>query len=475
MRRALLSLLTVLSLVTMSARAAEAVDPAHCRGKLHKLDWLCQNLPRDWVLQLEHEPVFDGDVLTVQAGMEHAQTLVLVHGLGAEGFATWTPLIPELSKRYHVVTLDLPGFGYSDSPVSKYSPSNYAEVLDWLIRRHSHGPAIVVGHSLGGAVALRFAGAHPELLSKLVLVDAAGILERTAYMKQPAALPFVVADSPLYLKRPVAHLNDWHNQMLEYVMGLPDITRTLAADEDIWGILMIGHSNANAGMALQHEDFTRAIYALQVPTQIIWGEKDTVAPLRTGQMLARRLAQAELHVLPGAGHSPMEAPTDAAFLALLNEVLEQAPARAQHEVAAATSDLHCKGMVDQTYSGNYREVVIEDCAAVKLHDLNAQHMVIRNSIVELSNARIVGERTALEVVDSELLATAGEINGSTAIVADNARIDMAGFSLNAQGPAVEVKRSSRLIGSANEIRGADNVGYWQGNSILEQQALAPAP
>jgi pimeloyl-ACP methyl ester carboxylesterase len=466
--------LTLISL--QAAQAQDQPDCEYCKEKLHTLEKLRKALPADWVLQMEHEPVFGSNILVIQAGLDNPQTLLLVHGLSQNGFTDWMSVMPQLARHYHVLTLDLPGFGYSDSPIGKYSPRNYARILSWLLQHHSKGPAIVVGHSMGGAVALRFASKHPGQLSKLILVDAAGILQRTAFVKQPASLPISVDESPAFLKGAVARIDDWGDNLVEKITGLPDITRPISPYEDLWGLIMSDHSTLNAGMALTEENFSDAIYNLKVPTQIIWGENDPVAPIRTGQMLARRLPQAQLHILPGVGHTPMEDSDDAAtFLTVLDDALTTAPRPVAHDepITFGKKDLHCKNKVDRKFTGNYRNVIIENCSAVKLHDLSAEQMVIRNSIVEMTNVEIHAQDLALDVTNSDLVATAGEISGKTDIRADNSRIDMAGFKLNAREHAVQVQDSSRLIGSANLIDSPDYSGFWQGNQLVRNTALSP--
>lgn len=469
-------LLASLMLTAHQVQAQDQLpDCDYCKDRLKTLDALRAELPADWKLQMEREPVFGGEVLTVQAGMEHPKTLLLVHGLGQNGFTDWMTVMPHLSKHYHVLTLDLPGFGYSDSPEGKYSPRNYARVLSWLLQRYSKGPAIVVGHSMGGAVSLRFASEYPALLDKLVLVDAAGILQRSAFVKQPVGSALAVDETPSFLKGTVAHIKDWENHAVEKITSLPDPTRLIQNDDAAWGNLLNGYAGLNAGIAMTEEDFSAAIYTLQTPTQIIWGEKDNVAPPRTGQMLTRRLHLAQLHILPGAGHTPMEEPGAAAFQAMLDTALENDPQPASQAEPSSPgeTDLRCKGKNGLTFSGNYREVRIENCSGIKLQDLSAEHVIIKDSIIEMINVQVHAPGVAMEVINSELIATAGEISGATAIRADNSRIDMAGFKLDARSHAVTVKRTSRLVGSANEIHSPDYTGYWQGSVKIEKAVLQP--
>jgi pimeloyl-ACP methyl ester carboxylesterase len=449
---------------------------SHCKEKLLTVDALRASVPADWKLALEKEPVFGGEVLVVQAGLANTQTLLLVHGLGQNGFTDWMTVLPQLAQRYHVLTLDLPGFGYSSSPAGKYSPTNYARVLDWLLGRYSKGPAIVVGHSMGGAVSLRLASDYPARVGKLVLADAAGILYRTAFVKHQATsnIPISVESVPGPLKDRVARMLDLSNAVVERALGLPvDPTRVLRASDIAWSFALKDKTNLNAALALVDEDFSAAVYTLQQPTHIIWGEADPIAPLRTGQALARRLPRAQLQTLPGVGHTPMDSAT-AGFLSLLNRALATEPAPAPStEAVRSTIDLDCKGQVDRQYTGDYREIRITGCSAVTLTNVVAERIVIRDSIVQMLNVQIGGRGVALEVTNSEVVFTAGEISGDVAIRADAARLDLAGVKILAIGNAIEVERQSRLVASINEISSAAYSGYWHGSYELAAGVLVP--
>ena len=223
------------------------------------------------------------------------------------------------------------------------------------------------------------------------------------------------------------------------------------------------------------EDFSVAVHTLAQPTQIIWGEADPVAPLRTGQLLARRMPRAELNSLPRVGHTPMlEAPQR--FLALLSNALAADPVPALQAATGALepTDLKCSGLVDQQFSGHYREVAIEGCSAVRLVNLSAERIVVRDSIVQMHNVQVRAANVALDVVNSEVTATASDFSGEVAIRADACRIDLAGVHLLALGNAVEVKRRSRLIGSISRIQSPDYRGYWHDDVELQDARLVPA-
>lgn len=469
---------TAVGAAAQQRREAKAERPppacSHCKEKLQTIEALKENLPRDWTLAVERDAVFGGDILTVHAGPAKAPTVLLVHGLGQNGFTDWLPVIPQLALRYRVLALDLPGFGYSASPPGKYSPRNYARVLSALLARHANGPAIVIGHSLGGAVALRLAADHPAQVSKLVLVNAAGILQRTAFVKH-SVVPASVDSMPPILKEPAARVRDWGNAVIERVFSLPrDPTRVLRASDLAWALLLKDRSNVNAALALIDEDFSAAVHTVRQPVHILWGEADTVAPLRTGQLLAKRLPRAQLATLPGVGHTPMETAPQS-FLALLAFALDTEPAPPAPTTPAAdtAADLACDGLRERQFSGRYRSVRIERCQNVRLANLEAQTIVIRDSTVQMVDVQVRGAEVALDIADSELTATASDFAGQTAIRADASRLDLAGVHLAATGQAVEAARRSRLIASVSRIESPAYTGYWHEDRELENAALAP--
>jgi pimeloyl-ACP methyl ester carboxylesterase len=447
----------------------------HCKEALLTVEALRKNLPADWTIALESDPVFRGEILVVQAGRAEAPPLLLVHGLGQPAFTDWLPVIPQLARRYRVIAVDLPGYGYSTSPIGKYSPKNYARVLQQVLARHVKGPAIVVGHSMGGAVALRLASDFPSTTSKLILVDAAGILHRTAFVKHTATDSVPLENLPGPLKEPVARIKDFGRAAVERVFGLPnDPTRVLRQSELAWELILRNRTNMNAALALVDEDFSAAIHTLRQPTQIIWGEADAIAPVRTAQVLVRRVPNAQLKTMAGVGHTPMETAPDQ-FLSLLSSALaaDPAPQQPRSKPPPDTNDLKCAGQVDRQYSGHYREIVIENCSAVRLTDLTAEKVVIRDSIVQMLNVQVRGSDVAIDATNSEVVITASDLSGEVGVRVDASRLDLAGVSLLALGAPVEVKRRSRVIASVSEVHSPEYNGYWHDSIEVEATRYFP--
>lgn len=477
------------------AGTGDAPDCAFCQARLGTLEALREAMPPGWALRREPDPVFGGQVLVVTAGRPSAPPLLLVHGLGQNGFTDWLPVMPTLAERYRVIAVDLPGYGYSDSPEGKYAPRRYAQVLDAVLARHARGPATVLGHSMGGAAALRLAEAAPERVAALVLSDVAGVLHRTAFVKHRASLPWTIDQVPPVLKAPLARARDLGNVMVEKLFGLPDVTRVLRDSDRLWGSVLAGRSDVNAGWALIDEDFSALLHTLGQPVSILWGERDEVAPLRTGQAMAFALPRARLQVIEGADHSPMFSAI-ARFLPALLAAIAQAPS-GRADVApvvqaglgaggsdprpvpvgdgAAPPDLALSRRIDQTLAGRWRELRLVGCTGIRLRGVSVERLVVQDSIVDAVDldVRGGGGPVGLEVQHSEFVATASRFAGETAIRADHGRLDLAGVQVAARRTAVDVLGRSRVIASVSEVQSPAYRGWWHGSHELENAVVVP--
>ena len=134
--------------------------------------------PADWIeapgasAELVSESVFGGRVALYRAGPPSAsEAVVLVHGMGKAAARDWAHVIPALARRYAVYAVDLPGFGYSDKGNHHYSPDNMARALEAVLAPRIKGRFTLIGHSMGGAVALAYTASYPNRVGRLVLVD----------------------------------------------------------------------------------------------------------------------------------------------------------------------------------------------------------------------------------------------------------------------------------------------------------------
>ena len=216
---------------------------------------------------------------------------------------------------------------------------------------------------MGGAIALFHAAAYPEQVRRLVVVDAAGILHRDAWVAHHVRR--VTDPARIILPRVADILGeaaDLISDTSRILDPAPDIVLELAP---LRQKLLGGKPERIAALGLILQDFGPVIARIRAPTLVVWGGDDMIAPLRTGLMLADRLPDAQLVVFPGIGH----------------QVMAQAPAQLvpqieHHLTAPAVASLRppavggvsqgkgvCHGQSDLQLTGVYDSVEIEDCDA----------------------------------------------------------------------------------------------------------------
>ncbi|WOB06675.1 alpha/beta hydrolase [Piscinibacter gummiphilus] len=402
-------------------------------------------------------------VLTGEAGDAKAPPVLLVHGLGNNAHRDWAPVIRPLAAQFHVITVDLPGFGASPGNGEGYSFVALGRVLSQVLEQLAPGQkAHVVGHSLGGAVSLFFAHAYGAQVERLVLVDAAGILLKTVYVQHMANLRTPqVGIAPV--DRILSGVSDRLRGIKRGVFGNLDdrfdFSRWLAQNPGIRFALLGRYTQVEAGLGLVEHDFTRAIRETTAPTTVIWGADDPIAPLRTGRLLAARLPDARLKVIDGVGHTPMlESPE--AFRALLVEALT-APLAPKYSVTVpeiSQGDVTCSADANRSYTGRFDTLTLDNCLGVRVHSARIKRLVLRGSTVTIDDTVVEADDVALAATDSEVTATNLRLAGRVAVRAENSRIDLAGASLVARDMAVEAPPPSRVYFSVSEMRGRENTG-----------------
>lgn len=247
-------------------------------------------------------------------------TFLLIHGYGASTF-TWRHWAPRLAERGHVVMLDMKGFGRAPKPDDgRYGPEHQAALVLRLIQERSLENLTVVGHSLGGGVALLTAlgllDRDAERLRRLIVVAGA------AYdQKLP---PFVkLADHPRVSSLLFRALGP--ERVVRLVLQSIVYDRAKVDDEQVRGYAA-PLASADALRALidsaKHirpdglERLNARYSELAVPSLIIWGRHDRVVPLWVGERLERDLPDARLRVLERCGHLPAEELPDESWAVL---------------------------------------------------------------------------------------------------------------------------------------------------------------
>jgi pimeloyl-ACP methyl ester carboxylesterase len=282
-----------------------------------------------------HARLIDVDAHWLDAG--RGEPMVLVHGLGNSSLV-WRQVMRGLARHHHVVAPDLPGFGQSSPTARRPLLDAYSDFLAELIRRTGRGvPAAVVGNSVGGAVAMRLALAHPELVSRLVLVDPAGVgqgvpswwrlVRFEPLVRLLSAVPLALTPRPV-LERVIAEA---YRRMAfadpSHVSerSVRIFAQRLNSRERIHRFLRNAHDLVHAF----ETELQPLEHPLPVPVLAVWGRQDRLVPLHDALALLERIGELEIRIIEDAGHSPqLEAPD--AFLDAVRGFLD-AGLSAAHE------------------------------------------------------------------------------------------------------------------------------------------------
>lgn len=234
-------------------------------------------------------------------GREPLTPLVLLHGVGADK-GEWVFGAPLLARTRRVVAPDLLGHGGTDKPTGSgvdYRIRLLADVVVETLERMEGlaAPVDLLGHSLGGAVALDVARRFPRRLRRLVLVDAAGLPPRDALDPLAVSLPFApngFADSRRLLSTSV------RSPLLSHPLVALAASVYKGRRRNRPQLLKLLAAVAAGEDSLSPADLLR----IRHRTLVLWGDRDRIFPVATGRRLAARLPYARLEILPRCGHVP---------------------------------------------------------------------------------------------------------------------------------------------------------------------------
>ena len=243
-------------------------------------------------------------------GPRDAPVVVLVHGSNAS-LHTWQPWAERLQNRYRIIRYDAPGHGLTGpNPTSDYSTTAFVDVLDRVVNKLGVKTFALAGNSMGGGVAWHYALAHPERVTKLILVDAAG-QPFSSYRSTP--IGFRIARLPVL--RNLATVVTPRSLIAD---SLPEAfyDRKLADDKAIdlyWELLRYpGNRLATIERFGTPSDFAtpERLRRLKMPVLILWGANDRLIPLSSGEWLHANIPGSNMIVYPRTGHVPMEERAD---------------------------------------------------------------------------------------------------------------------------------------------------------------------
>ncbi len=260
------------------------------------------------VFELQHIEIHGHRVGYRSAGS--GPVIVLVHGMAGSS-ATWRHVLPALAERYTVVAPDLIGHGSSDKPRGDYSLGNFASGVRDLLLALGHERATLVGQSLGGGVVMQFAYQFPERCERLVLVSSGGLGDDVNWLLRALTLPGAEYVLPLACTNWVhdagVKVNDWLShvglhagahlvEMWESFGSLVDPGTRTAFVHTLRSVVDAGGQRVSAS--------DRLYLASEVPTMIVWGDRDHIIPVDQGHAAHAALPGSRLEIFEGSGHFP---------------------------------------------------------------------------------------------------------------------------------------------------------------------------
>ncbi|HEY6562136.1 MAG TPA: alpha/beta fold hydrolase [Polyangiaceae bacterium] len=264
----------------------------------------------------------------VHAG--HGPAVLLIHGIG-DSLDTWGELIPELAKRHTVIAPDLLGHGRSEKPRADYSVAGYANAMRDLLSVLDIESVTVVGHSLGGGVAMQFAYQYPERCERLVLVSSGGVSRDVHPVLRLAATPL---GHPLVSVLAVPFARTLGRGV---ATALKAMNTDVGQDEEHWMRVFDRMGDPTARRAfvstiravvdVRGQVITmldRCYLARGMPTLILWGTRDGVIPFEHAQLLHAAMPGSQLRAFEGAGHFPHHS-ARSEFLATLDAFMRSTP------------------------------------------------------------------------------------------------------------------------------------------------------
>ncbi len=269
-----------------------------------------------------------GHRVAYRAAGESGPVIVLVHGITSNSL-TWEPVLRLLGRHHQVIAPDLFGHGSSAKPRGDYSLGAYASGIRDLLGALGHERATVVGHSLGGGVAMQLSYQFPDLAERLVLVGSGGLGREVSALLRAASLPgselvLGLLTTPRLLGLGVGASRLLGRMGLNVGTDVREVAQGHASLADAQARqAFLSTLRAIVDVGGQRVDARDRLYlASALPSLIVWGQRDPIIPVAHGRGAHQLIEGSRLEVFAEAGHYPhMDEPHR--FAELLTDFIAQ--------------------------------------------------------------------------------------------------------------------------------------------------------
>ena len=250
-------------------------------------------------MQKKSIELYFGKIVYLENDVKSDETIVLVHGFGGSK-DNWTKTIAEWNERYHVIAIDLPGNGESVSDKELgYTTTHQAQMLDNFLKAKGTEQFHLIGHSMGGAIALRYMQMHEAKVKSLILIDAMG-MEQTK--SDGVKLVESSEKNPLYDVCTQERLETLINYSMYKVPAFFDTFKDTFLEEKCHRkeIEKVMYEDLYKDV-----DLSSVAKKIETPTLIVWGEKDRMTHVDNAKLFHNTISGSQLVILKDIGHVPL--------------------------------------------------------------------------------------------------------------------------------------------------------------------------
>lgn len=250
-----------------------------------------------------------GNVVAYRAGGS-GPPMVLLHGIASNN-RTWDPVIEQLAQTHSVIAPDLIGHGLSAKPMADYSIGGYASIVRDLLLALKIERFTLVGHSLGGGIAMQLLHMAPDLVGRIVLVDSGGLGRGLGMALRAASLP----GAPLFIRAVTSGPSQMAGRGAKRLLDRAGVKLPTDATEGLAGFAslrdpgareaFLNTVHASTGLGGQRVSAVDKLYLMEgCPALVIWGEKDSIIPVRHAYEAQELVPDMTVAIIAGAGHFP---------------------------------------------------------------------------------------------------------------------------------------------------------------------------
>lgn len=225
--------------------------------------------------------------------------IMILHGWARAGKEKKYDVLKEIleDKGYRVYLPDLPGFGANIAKKEDLTFDDYIQFLADFIKEKNLKKVILLGHSFGGRIAIRYTALHPEIVEKLILTGASGIPHPLPSLKKKIIFIATKITRPIFLLPPFSLFYKLFRKAVYYSLGEMDYYQAGSLAQTFKNVYKVSIADN--------------LERINNPTLLLWGENDTITPLVDGQYMQAQLKNSKLVVIPNATHKlPYEKPLE---------------------------------------------------------------------------------------------------------------------------------------------------------------------